>query len=279
MADLQSFNFYTGFQDTNLTKDATFSQGDVYAQALLYEGKSTYTASSDSWSISDTAVADALISVKNNFYVVDDDGLVCAAPITDNDTSSVTVDATTLILESGTTAGAFTDGSEYDIKIYTATTTADAGSGLYGKFMGLLQEVTIGFNTEKAKLTYGVPRTTYLEGYTVYDYTINFSTPQVWNADFWKLIYNAAEFGDQTSSTQVAIGSNPASDIKLMLTIIGKDYEGETKKIEALEGVFMPNGEVGLSTQEAKAIPVMYQGYPNRFYPRGADLMIISELR
>jgi len=249
--------FYTGKNDTNLNKDFMLNQPDIYISKFEYEGSGVYAensgafdsltpATSPSWTINDYASTVGL-----NLEVVDDNGKLAYGKISANAADSITFDAESLVLdEDGTSSPTFTDGSTYNFRILTASS-----SYKYGDFFGYVSELSVSMEQETAEYKQGIPRKKIVEDLLENMSTISGSVSSFQGEDILKAVFGMNEFGSQTSQFELGFGSGTFNSSGYRIALVGKDRVGRETVWLVHRGQFKSTGEVNFSDEGYKTIP------------------------
>jgi hypothetical protein len=280
-------SFFSGLSDTDLAKEVIANRPDVYIQRYVFIGSgvinitvpSTTTltpATSPVWTV------DSLIStVAKNLLIVDKNGKVASAMITDNTATSLTFDSTACKLEEDeTTVASFTAAATCDFYVLTPSSVADQ---LYGPFMGYAEGLELNITQEKKYFKHGLPRQKKFGDLVEVTGTISGGNINWTNKDILQSIFNATEYGKNTAGEiSYGIGTGGGCNEQgnfYRMTFVGEDRNCRTYYIVARKLQFAANGNL-LSESADGYMMANFTGdlLSDSFYPSTADLVHVKRM-
>jgi len=273
-----ALSYFTGLSDKEIAQEVIAKTPDLYIQkreyggcgiyALETGGASTLTPStSPAWSVDEFAS-----TVADNILIIDDNGKVATGKITSNAADSVTFDETALVLEEdGTTAPTFTAGTEYNFRVYTPSSTA---GNVWGPFFGLVEGAELSITDTLMKFKYSIPKKMLFQDMEEREGMITGGHVNFVSEDVAKTIFGATEYGDQTSQTALAIGSDPDTDLFYRLVFDGEDRSNRDWYIRTRDAQFELTGNVFSKAESGHFMaPFTASLLADPFYPDDANML------
>lgn len=249
--------FYTSKQDSNLTKDMVLNEPDLFISKILFEGTGVYAegsgatdtltpAVSPAWTINEFAS-----TVGINLEVVDQNGKLAYGKIISNTATSITFDREELDLdEDGATSPTLTDTNVYTFRILSPSSVYK-----YGDFFGYVNDLSLGFEQEKAEYKKGIPRELIVEDLIENINTLTGTVSTIANEDILAAIFGADAFGLQTGQFELGFGSQSFSSSFYRAVLAGKDRTGRSMIFICHKIKFSANGELSFSEEDFKSLP------------------------
>jgi hypothetical protein len=208
---------------------------------------------------------------------VDDDGDVCQVVIDDTDGTgkTITFDITASVkVSDGSTVATYTTATNYQIKVLTGNSVADAWAVYAGQFIGDTTDKAFENQNEEARLEVGTPLTIRAKGDTKIAYVYNFTYYQVMNVEMNKAGYRGVDFG---ANDGVAFGvDRPVAD-KYRIYVVGEDSDGNVSMRVLLYGDLSVTGEGG-GNGEYKSYTCAFELFPDPLYPEDGNMFLIPDL-
>lgn len=269
--------FYASKNSSSLATDQVLQDVYVYLQKFEYIGSGVASISTDDITLTPSTspswtVDEWISTVADNVVVVADGSKVLEGPVSDNDATSLTFDATTMKDYSDGSAGDatdFTDTNTYDFYLLTASDIYK-----FGDYFGWTSEVTINSEEEFAEFKQGVPRQ--LKNQCLLERSLNVtgSNFNPANDDVASAIFNMTLRGDQTGQTEYQSGFNPAGRPKYRMTLVGASgcgAEGSEISFQFYQGKIRQEGGVSLSEEGFKSLGWSYVAEGDALRPEAYD--------
>lgn len=269
---------YSSKTDTDLVKDFIAKTSDMYLQKYEHSGTGTLTVDSTALVITDTTAsftADELVSTQAyNLYIVDDDGDVCKAKITDNSTNQFVITAVDTVKCSGSnygSAGSFTNGSTYEFNVLTPDSIYQ-----FGRFFGYTKDKEFDETEEMMAFKYGVPRKTIREDLLEAGANL---TGTLFSTDFdtVAMLENASVDHSDATYHRASKGFQPASRDFYKITFVTEDVDGKDIWLELLKGQFKINGSRTYDSEEYKGINFSYTLVSQTLFPADEDMYLHTQ--
>lgn len=242
---------YINTSDTNLLRDIMLQSGKLYLYKHEFIGKGTTGTVGATCVITltspDTFVDDAYNGM--TLLLKDDNGVLCSVNIDDSvaDTS-VTADTTAALLVSDeTTAGTFTDATEYNMYI--------KGNK---RFLGYSDQ-QVDYEEEKISFFTGDIARKKVRTDTL-GIVAGFSgNVRNFGAELFGEIFGMQNYGSQTNQIQKHGGFQPISRDFYTASLEMKNVEDKDNFVEFFKGQLFPNGAVNTSEEAYKIAPYIFE--------------------
>jgi len=272
--------FFDSLADVDLAKEAIAKKADIFIQRYEFIGNGVLSletggaaaltpATSPTWTVNDYQS-----TVARNLLVVDDNNVVANGIIDSNDADEVIFDESDLLLESdGTTTATLTSGNTYSF--YVLTPSSIAGN-TYGPFFGYTEGIELNLNDTYMKFMYGRPKAMKFKDLDQREGQITTGIVNVTNEDVIQTIFQAVQYGDQTSQFAYGVGHDPDTDVFYRLSMNTKDRSGRNLWIIARKTQVELTGNIfGEAESGHFMAPTTWDLTADGFYPENADMLQI----
>jgi hypothetical protein len=273
-----ALSYFTGISDIKIAQEVIAKTPDLYIQKREYGGTGEYQlitttgtsrltpATSPAWTVDEfnSTVAD-------NIIVLDDNGKVATGKVVDTAATYVEFDETAMVLEEdGVTAPTFTAGTSYNFRVYSPSSTA---GNTYGPFFGLVEGAELNLTDTFMKYFYSIPKQLIFKDLESRESQIVGGHVNFSNTDVAKTILGAVEYGSQTNQVNLAVGSNPDTDLYYRPTFVGELRNNDAWAIRIREVQFEITGnQFGKAESGHFMAPFTADLLADTFYPTDANL-------
>lgn len=269
--------YYVSNGDVKLAQDAVAKETEMFIQEFVFLGTAlldnTVPATATLTMTGTSFVDDKLIStLATNLYLKDDNDVVTAGLVDDNDALTVTLDTTSMLLESdGTTPGTFTDATTYDVYILTPSNVSSVGP-----FFGFTEGLALNINDELMEFIYNTPGKKIFTDLKMRTATIEGGNVDVSNKDVLQTIMGADEYGSQTGQFALGIGSDPDFNRYYKVTMLTTDRNNRALQIVCSKTQPSVTGSVNEKAESGHSkASFKFEILSDGFYPDNADMIRI----